>query len=100
MSNKLELVRGIARSKNISNKIYESDRKDKKYYLLLKDGKKVYFGAKGYKDYLDYKKIDKKLADQRRECYRTRHSNIYLKNGKRAIDVKNSAAYLSYNLLW
>lgn len=100
MSSKLVEIRGIAKSKNIKGTIYESDKKDKKYYLLLKNGKRVYFGASGYSDYLQLKKIDKKLADQRRECYRARHSQIYLKNGKRAIDVKNSAAYLSYNLLW
>lgn len=100
MDAKLEMIKSIARNKGIKGTLHKSDKKDKKYYLLLKNGKRVYFGASGYSDYLQLKKIDKKLADQRRECYRARHSQIYLKNGKRAIDVKNSAAYLSYNLLW
>jgi len=88
------MIKSIARNKGIKGTLHKSDKKDKKYYLLLKNGKRVYFGASGYSDYLQLKKIDKKLADQRRECYRARL------NGKRAIDVKNSAAYLSYNLLW
>ena len=47
--------------------IYKSDKKDKKYYALFDNNKKVYFGASSYEDYT----IHKDLA--RKEKYIKRH---------------------------
>jgi hypothetical protein len=54
---------------------YKSDKPEKKYYIITKDNKRVYFGAEGYYDYtLYYKKYGKELANDKKEAYVKRHS--------------------------
>tara|TARA_R110000803_G_C11968069_1_gene319434 strand:- start:1242 stop:1508 length:267 start_codon:yes stop_codon:yes gene_type:complete len=49
--------------------ITRSSRKDKKWTATFKDGKKVHFGATGYKDYT------LGTSDIQRKSYIARHSN-------------------------
>jgi hypothetical protein len=50
---------------------YKSDKPEKKFYIITKDGKKVYFGATGYEDYTMHKDDESKKRyigrHQRRE---------------------------------
>ena len=39
---------------------YPSDKPDKKYYIITKDNKRVYFGAAGYSDFTQHKDEDRK----------------------------------------
>ncbi len=61
--------------------IHISDRKDKKYYAIV-DGKKVHFGAKGYKQFHDklghYSSFDHNDATLR-SAYHKRHNIDYPK---------------------
>lgn len=74
--------------------IHPSPIAGKKYRAYLETGRTVDFGAKGYDDWLTHR------DDARRANFRARMSGIRLKDGRRAIDVENSPAYLSYYLLW
>ena len=47
--------------------IYKSDRKDKKYFALFDNGKKVYFGASGYQDFTIHR------DEERKKRYIARH---------------------------
>lgn len=91
---KLDIVKKKAEKLGLKGIIKTSDRKDKKYVYISPDGKKKHFGSRGMQDYIDHR------DNNRRKAYRKRHSAIKTKSGKRAIDIKNSPAYLSYNLLW
>ena len=69
---------------------YKSDKPDKKYYIITKSGKKIYFGAAGYSDFTKHK------DEERKNRYITRHE----KNeewGKSGIDT---AGFWSRWLLW
>lgn len=90
---KLTIVRNKAKKYGIQGKIYNSTNPKKKYDLIY-NNKKISFGARGYEDFLDHH------DEKRRINYRARHSNIYTKNGERAIDIPYSPAFLSYYLLW
>ena len=46
---------------------YKSDKPEKKYYIITKDNKKVYFGAAGYEDFTTHK------DEARKQRYITRH---------------------------
>ena len=46
---------------------YKSDRPDKKYYIITKSEKKIYFGAAGYSDFTKHK------DEERRQRYINRH---------------------------
>ena len=46
---------------------YKSDKPEKKYYIITKDDKKVYFGAAGYDDFTTHK------DEERRQRYIARH---------------------------
>ena len=48
-------------------KPYISDKPDKKYYIITKTGKKVYFGSSAYEDYTTHK------DPKRKEAYIQRH---------------------------
>lgn len=79
------------------NKPKPSNKKDKKFMVLAKNGDKVklvHFGAKGYSDFTKHKDSD------RRDNYRARHSAILNKEGKPAYKDPLSPAYWSYNFLW
>ena len=39
---------------------YPSDKPDKKYYIITKDNKRVYFGAAGMSDFTIHKNEEKK----------------------------------------
>ncbi len=73
--------------------IHVSDRKDKKYYAVV-DGKKVYFGAKGYEHYKDvlghYSNLDH-LDKKRRTAYYKRHNTDY---------PKGTADWFAKKVLW
>jgi len=66
-----------------------------KYYVIFKDGKKIRFGHRDYKDtlYRKYNNEDEKEIKERQRLYRIRHA-----------DEKNNniqtAGYLSYYILW
>ena len=69
---------------------YKSDKPEKKYYIITKDNKRVYFGAAGYSDFTKHK--DK----ARKQLYINRHKNNedWSKSG---IDT---AGFWSRWLLW
>lgn len=73
--------------------IHVSDKKDKKYYAIV-DGKKVYFGAKGYEQFHDklghYSSSDHNNA-ARRNAYHQRHKVDY---------PKGSADWFAKKILW
>ena len=59
------------RAKQIYNlKLYRSETKTKKYYIITPDNKKVNFGAMSYEDYTKHK------DEQRKERYLKRASKI------------------------
>ena len=90
----LPKLKSVMKSKNIRGSIRCSDRKDKKLVLTRENGVNVHFGQCGSTTYVEGASI------QKRNAYRARHEQIFLKSGQRAIDVKYSPAYLSYHLLW
>ena len=71
-----------------------STRKNNKYMVILKSGKKVHFGSSKYEDYLTHK--DK----ERREKYLTRATKIKNKQGELTYIDPESANFWSVNLLW
>lgn len=83
-----------AKSLNIKGKLQLSTTKEKKLDLILPSGKKVSFGLKGSKTFLE-------TGDtQKRNAYLARHDKIVLKDGRKATSVKYSPAYLSKKILW
>ena len=71
-----------------------STRKNNKYMVTLKSGKKVHFGSTKYADYLTHKDKD------RREKYLTRATKIKNKQGELTHTNPESANFWSVNLLW
>ena len=78
--------------------IFESPNKHKKYMVIIFNDfnkiKTIHFGDSRYKDYIEYNKIDKQLAEERRRLYINRHSknenfNDFL-----------TASFWSLNILW
>lgn len=67
---------------------YKSDRPDKKYYIITRSGRKVYFGAAGYEDYTIHK------DPKRKEAYITRHRN------NENWDDPDTAGYWALKYLW
>ena len=69
---------------------YKSDKPEKKYYIITKDNKRVYFGAAGYSDFTQHK------DEARKQLYINRHKNNenWTKSG---IDT---AGFWSRWLLW
>ena len=71
---------------------YKSDKPDKKYYIITKDNKRVYFGAAGYSDFTQHK------DEERKKLYINRHkkneSKFWNKSG---IDTPS---FWSRFLLW
>ena len=72
--------------------LFLSDKKDKKL-MYLKDNKKIYFGAKGYGDFIYYKKFEPEIADQKRNTFRKSH-------GKIKDSGKYSPNQLAIRILW
>jgi hypothetical protein len=69
---------------------YKSDRPNKKYYIVTKDNKKLYFGASGYEDYTMHK------DDERKKRYIARHQS----REDWSIDGIDTAGWWSRYLLW
>jgi len=78
-------------AKKLGVEIKPSSKKGKKIDVI-KDNKIISIGAKGYKDYPNYLKIDKNLADQRRKLYKMRHEKDRHKKG--------TAGFYSDKILW
>jgi hypothetical protein len=86
-------VRYNAKLAGYKEKIYESDKKDKKFYIIDPDGKKIYFGASGYPDFLIYLLTEgEEEALRKRGHYRNRH--------KKDPTDKYSAGQLARVILW
>jgi len=60
-------------AKKLGVEIKPSTVKGKKIDVYKKGDKVASIGAKGYKDYAQYMKIDPKLASERRKNYKARH---------------------------
>lgn len=90
------LMRAKARQQqlDIKGELFISSKPNKKLVLYTPDEKWVNFGKKGSKTFLENR------SKEDRESYRNRHSHILLKDGRRAIDVPYSPAFLSFHLLW
>lgn len=87
----LKLRQHIARVKALGGSdIKRSERKHKKLAVKV-ENKWVHFGDDRYTQNQNKKQ---------RDAYRARHKGILKKDGTRAIDDKNSAAFWSYHLLW
>jgi hypothetical protein len=84
-----------AKAAGINAVIKPSGRKGKRFVAEFPDGTKTHFGDVNAK----YTYLDKK-DEQKRKAYIARHSQIYTKSGRRAIDVPKSAAQLSLRILW
>ena len=69
-----------------------SDVKNKKYYVIY-NGKKINFGSRTGKSFLDHR------DEAKRTAWRARHSKI-LKNGKPAYKNKESPSFWSWSILW
>lgn len=91
---KLKKVRRIARQHGLKGEIYISNRENKKYRYIKEDGESVHFGDSRYQDFLDHK------DPIRRNKFKQRFERMKNNNKKRSIDIFESPAYLSYNILW
>ena len=69
---------------------YKSDKPEKKYYIITKDNKRVYFGAAGMSDFLHHKN------EERKNRYILRHE----KNENWTKSCIDSAGFWSRWLLW
>ena len=67
---------------------YLSDKREKKYYIITKTGKQVYFGASGYQDYTQHK------DDDRRDAYIRRHEK------RENWENPDTAGYWAKRYLW
>lgn len=78
---------------------------NKKYKVILSNGKTVQFGNKNYEQYKDSSPLkiysNKNHLDvDRKKKYLKRHSSIRLKDGSKAINKKYSPSWLSKKYLW
>jgi hypothetical protein len=73
---------------------YPANNGKNKYYIITREGNKVFFGAYGMNDYtIYYRKYGKEYADERRQLYIRRHEGEDWSN-------PNKSAYWSRWLLW
>lgn len=70
-----------------------SRQKNKRFYVIY-SGKKINFGLKGGKTFIDHRDEKKKKA------WKARHSKIKLKDGTLAYKNPRQASYWSYRILW
>ena len=92
----LSVVRARARELAPGVAIVPAPETSPKKYAAIFPGaqRPVYFGARGYSDYVEHR------DERRRASYRARAAGARLADGTRAIDRYGSPAWLSYNLLW
>lgn len=69
---------------------YKSDKPNKKYFIITKNDKKVYFGAAGMSDYTIHKD----------EARKQRYINRHKKNESKFWNDPDTAAFWALNLLW
>ena len=69
---------------------YKSDKPEKKFYIITKSGKKLYFGASGYEDYTIHK------DEERKKQYIMRHQ----KNEEWTQSGIDTSGFWSRWLLW
>lgn len=81
----------LEKSKRPAKKFQVSFYEDE---TLFNKVKTVHFGSAGYEDFLNHKDIE------RRERYKARHSKIFKKDGKRAVDDIFSPSFWALHLLW
>ena len=81
----------------ITFQIFVSDMKNKKYKVIIYKNeekiKTVHFGDSRYNDFIEYNKINSKLANERKRLYLLRHKN----------DNYNdylTASFWAKNILW
>lgn len=77
------------KAKELGVFIVPSENKNKKIKVVEPNGKVYHIGDSRYMDYPHYKKINPKLAEERRNAYRTRHRKDTGKVG-----------FYAKNLLW
>lgn len=95
MKTLISLATKKAKEKGIEfDKIELSPLKNKKLRIYLKNGKHVDFGSATSQTYLE------DASENKRKGYIARHSQIYLKDGRRAIDIEYSPSWLSFHILW
>ena len=70
-----------------------STAKGKRFFVVYK-GKRINFGSKIGKAFIDHRDNTIKRA------WQARHSKIRLKDGRLAHKVKSSPAWWAYHLLW
>jgi len=70
---------------------YKSDKPNKKYYIITKDNKKVYFGAAGYTDF---------ILSKNDEARKQRYINRHKKNEDWSKSGIDTAGFWSRWLLW
>jgi len=91
----LEAVRARARELFPGMVVVPAMSATKKYAAVFPGVlRPVYFGQRGAEDYLSHG------DEERRASYRARAEGQLRSDGRRAIDVIGSPAWLSYNLLW
>lgn len=72
----LNMARNKAKKENYNpNDLFLSDKKNKKL-MYIKDNKKIYFGAKGYGDFIYYSNYEPEIADKKRNTFIKSHSKI------------------------
>ena len=73
---------------------YKSDRPEKKFYIITKDNKKVYFGDTRYEHFTITPHYKGHLDWTRQKAYEARHSKVGNWNDP------DTRAYWSYRYLW
>ena len=68
----------------------KSDKSNKKYFIITKDNKKIYFGASGYSDFTIHK------DEARKQRYINRHKN----NESKFWNDPDTASYWALKYLW
>ena len=91
---KLNYIRRKAKRLGIKGDIDVSNAKNKKYSIVLPEGKTINFGDSRYEDFIDHK------DNERRKNYLARAKKIKNKSGKFTYKDKYSPNYYSVNLLW
>lgn len=80
------------RAKELGVEVKPSTNKNKKIDVYKGNQKVASIGAMGYLDFAHYKKIDERLAKQRRALYKKRHEQTR--------NIVGSPAWYADQLLW
>ena len=74
--------------------IFISDKPTKKYYALV-NGRKVYFGSRGYDQYYDIFHVYSEY-----DHYDKERRNRYYQRHKKDVGKKGNAGWFAANILW